>query len=378
MRTKRVAIAGAGISGLYCAKLLQDSFDVTVFEKHSRIGGRIQTDEADGFLLDHGFQVYQPAYPEGGRAFDHQSLNLKYFSPGAYIKLGKSFHYVGDPFREPGRVMDTLAAPIGSLLDKARILKLKFVDPEDSMVQGKSTLTLLKELGFSNKIIESFFRPFFSGVFLERELDTPADFFARLYQLFSVSEVAVPALGMQQLPNQLVKSRKYELLLDQDRDPKALLYDYDYVVQAFPIRSSQDRMVTTDYFSSSTLKAPSASLYLNGNDHGVINHIAPMSAASSTYAPDGQSLWAVNLLDPNCTVPVSRVLQELREWFPGHNFEHLKRYQIESALPSEAAYGKTCLQREGIYYCSDGMEEPSIQGALLAGKKVADAILHGS
>lgn len=378
MKSKKVAIAGAGISGLYCAKLLQDSFDVTVFEKRSRIGGRIQTDEVDGFLLDHGFQVYQPAYPEGGRAFDHQGLDLKYFSPGAYIKLGKSFHYVGDPFREPGRAMDTLAAPIGSLLDKARILKLKFLDPEDDIVRGKTTLTLLRELGFSDKIIESFFRPFFSGVFLERELETPADFFARLYQLFSVSEVAVPASGMQQLPNQLIENRKFELLLDQDRELKTLFNDYDYVVQAFPIRSSQDRMVTTDYFSSSTLKAPSASLYLNGSDQGVINHIAPMSAASSTYAPEGQNLWAVNLLDPNCSVPVSRVMQELREWFPGHNFEHLKRYQIASALPGEAAYGRSKLFREGIYYCSDSMEEPSIQGALLAGKKAADAILSGS
>ena len=61
MKTKTAAIVGAGISGLYCAKILAHNLDVTVFDKNNHIGGRIQTDKVDGFLLDHGFQVFQPA-----------------------------------------------------------------------------------------------------------------------------------------------------------------------------------------------------------------------------------------------------------------------------------------------------------------------------
>ena len=91
MRTKTAAVVGAGISGLYCAKILSAFVDVTVFDKKDRVGGRIQTDEVDGYLLDHGFQVLQPEYSEARRAFDYRLLDLKYFNAGAYILFGKLF-----------------------------------------------------------------------------------------------------------------------------------------------------------------------------------------------------------------------------------------------------------------------------------------------
>ena len=55
---KKIAIVGAGIAGLECAKILiKNGFNVTVFDKESEIGGRMRTSEIDGFLLDHGFHV---------------------------------------------------------------------------------------------------------------------------------------------------------------------------------------------------------------------------------------------------------------------------------------------------------------------------------
>ena len=101
------------------------------FDKKDRVGGRIQTDEVDGYLLDHGFQVLQPEYSEARRAFDYRLLDLKYFNAGAYILFGRDFYEVSDPFSKPNKFLKTLSAPIGSLLDKIRILKLRFIDPED-------------------------------------------------------------------------------------------------------------------------------------------------------------------------------------------------------------------------------------------------------
>ena len=52
---KRVAIVGAGISGLTCAYWLEKhGNDVTIFEKASRVGGTIVTEKQDGFLIDLG------------------------------------------------------------------------------------------------------------------------------------------------------------------------------------------------------------------------------------------------------------------------------------------------------------------------------------
>lgn len=40
--SRRVAVIGAGVSGLRCASvLLENGFDVTIFEARDRIGGRV-------------------------------------------------------------------------------------------------------------------------------------------------------------------------------------------------------------------------------------------------------------------------------------------------------------------------------------------------
>ncbi len=376
MNSKNVAVIGAGISGLYCAKLLSADLDVTVFERNERVGGRIQTDVIDGFLLDHGFQVFQPAYSEGKRAFDYSSLDLHYFDAGARIRVGKTFYEVSDPFRNPNKILATLRAPIGSLLDKLRILKLRFIDPDDHSLEDISTLQFLHQLGFGSDIIERFFRPFFSGVFLERELQTSARFFAYLYRLFAVSEVAIPKHGMMQLANQLSSDASFQLRLGEAVDPNVLKSDYDYVIQAYNTWESGHRKVTTDYFVSNTLKMDSPLLYLNGNPTGCINHLAPMSTVSKAYSMSEKSLLSVNLLVPHIDTSVTEVNNQLHDWFPGHQFEHLKRYQISKALPVVGNQeAKSCL-RDGIYYCGDGELQPSIQGALLSGRRVAEKIIR--
>ena len=57
-----IAIVGAGLAGLSCAVALHDEgFAVRVFEAGDGVGGRVRTDKVDGFTLDHGFQLYNPA-----------------------------------------------------------------------------------------------------------------------------------------------------------------------------------------------------------------------------------------------------------------------------------------------------------------------------
>jgi renalase len=55
---KRIAIIGAGISGLTLANRLNHSFDVVVFEKSRGVGGRMATRNAEPFKFDHGTQFF--------------------------------------------------------------------------------------------------------------------------------------------------------------------------------------------------------------------------------------------------------------------------------------------------------------------------------
>lgn len=54
----RIAIIGAGISGLTLASCLKDFAEVTVFEKARGVGGRMSTRYADSFCFDHGAQCF--------------------------------------------------------------------------------------------------------------------------------------------------------------------------------------------------------------------------------------------------------------------------------------------------------------------------------
>jgi len=76
-RRPRVAVIGAGISGLTAAYRLRDSCDVTVFEARDRIGGQIQTEERGGLLLEWGPDSLVAHKPAGERLCRELGLDDK-------------------------------------------------------------------------------------------------------------------------------------------------------------------------------------------------------------------------------------------------------------------------------------------------------------
>ncbi|MBW2436529.1 MAG: FAD-dependent oxidoreductase, partial [Deltaproteobacteria bacterium] len=125
MNSDIVIIVGAGIAGLSCARRLHDAgIRFHIVEASDRIGGRVKTDRVDGFLLDHGFQVLQDAYPEARRQLDYKTLNLHSFAPGVIIRADSQFYRLADPRRIPQYVKETLRAPIGNFSDRLKLVRL--------------------------------------------------------------------------------------------------------------------------------------------------------------------------------------------------------------------------------------------------------------
>ena len=97
-----VIIIGGGLAGLCCARALHaQGVSFLVLEASDGTGGRVRTDEVEGFRLDRGFQVLLEAYPEAQAVLDYEALDLRAFYPGACVRHEGRFRRMVDPFRRP-------------------------------------------------------------------------------------------------------------------------------------------------------------------------------------------------------------------------------------------------------------------------------------
>ena len=77
-KSSPVLIIGAGMAGLTCAVTLhRANIPFLIFDRGNEVGGRVRTDEVDGYRLDRGFQVLLTAYPEAQRFLDYEKLELQ-------------------------------------------------------------------------------------------------------------------------------------------------------------------------------------------------------------------------------------------------------------------------------------------------------------
>jgi len=209
MNKKKVAIIGAGLSGLITAKLLsKDKYDITIFEKESMPGGRMRTIIKDKWQLDLGFQVLLTGYPYLKKYADLSSLNVLNLEPGATIFGENKTSKLGDPGRNLSFLFPTLFSFAGTLKDKFLVFKLNMFVKKRSIdelfaLENKTTLEFLDDFGFSDQIIGNFFRPFYSGIFLEDELRTSSRMFLFIFKMFSEGDAVIPKGGIGELCSNL-------------------------------------------------------------------------------------------------------------------------------------------------------------------------------
>ena len=204
-----IGIVGAGMAGLAAANLLVDrGHDVTIFEASDGVGGRVRTDHVDGYLLDRGFQILLTAYPVAERVFDYDTLDLRRFHAGSLVQLDSGRVMLGDPLRRPADLLDTVRAPVGTAIDKARLLdwrrKVVAGTVDDVWARPECTTnTRFSDLKFSDGFVEQFLTPLFAGVTLDPKLEVTSRFTEFVFRMLSLGYGAVPLEGMGALGAQL-------------------------------------------------------------------------------------------------------------------------------------------------------------------------------
>lgn len=414
-----VLIIGAGLGGLTCARELERrGIDVTVLEASDGVGGRVRSDSYKGFILDRGFQVLFDAYPAVQRQLDLNALELQPFDPGAIICFDGRREVLTDPLRDPS-FADRFRAALSNAvtpLDKLRTLRLALelrAQSVDEMLEGAdmASISFLRERGFSEAIIDRFFRPFYGGVLFDRELQTSAKCLKFDFKMLSDGMTAVPAKGMGEISQQLAASIKGEVRLNAaadrllDNGERVVgarlaggeeLYA-DTVVLATPAPEAARlsglatakgaKQTVTIYFAGDTPFYKGKKLLLNAAPDPFVNNAQLVTNVAPSYAPHGKHLLSavtVGIPDLSDAELYKAALRDLQTMFRGDlqaqaalaGYQPLRLYRIAYAQFDQPPGIHPLLPnnrtaRRGLYFAAEFTEASSLNAAMISGEKCA-------
>jgi phytoene dehydrogenase-like protein len=390
--------------------LAKSGVDFRLYEAADQVGGRVRSDKVDGFTLDRGFQTFLPAYPEARRVLDYEGLKVCPLYRGLDIFYKGAFHRLPDPFAHPIETLKHLGDDFVSWRDRWFTLLLRkevFATRElKRRTPDIETEDYLRNFGFTDTFIDRFFRPFFGGVFLEKDLRTSVRMFLFLFSMFDKGGSALPAHGMQAIPDQLAVALPPGTLYlgtpvasvqaGEVRLQTGDVVHADHIVMATSEEVAFDllpstggekplpgRCTTCLYFTTDQLLTQGPILHVDGDGRGPVNHACVVSKISPHYAPPNQHLISANIIGAPCSDALETVVRDqMAAWFgPGAlEWRHLRTYKIRNAQPEERQLrlGEQPLSpviAPGLYRCGDYCENVSIDGALLSGRRAAEAVL---
>ncbi len=401
-------VVGAGLAGLCAARhLTANGVDVVVLEAEDVVGGRVRTDALDGFLIDRGFQLYNPAYPEGRRMLDHDALDLRPLTRGVLVAQGSRRWRLADPRSEPRWAFDAARSRLGSPLDYLRFARwaLTLARTRPAVIVGRPDSTAgeeLAELGFSDRFVGSVLRRFLTGVFLEPDLVTSRRFLDLVVRSFVRGTPSLPGAGMGAIPHQLAArlpdgvvrlstpavevSGTHVATSDASIAARAVIVATDPAtagrllpdVKAPPMRS-----VTTWYHAvrGDDVTERRGVLVVDADQEAPLVNSVAVSNAARTYAPPGWTLVSSSALGVDTSSAMERRVR--------HHLARLHQTATTDwelvtvtpvaealpAMPAPHAFRRPVTLGDGQFVAGDHRDSASIQGAMVSGRRAAQAVL---
>ncbi|MCZ2828388.1 NAD(P)/FAD-dependent oxidoreductase [Modestobacter sp. VKM Ac-2986] len=396
-----VVVVGAGLAGLSAAtRLAAAGRDVHLVDAADHAGGRLTTTRVDGFTVDRGFQVLNTGYPRVAD-LDLDALDMGWFWTGAVVQGERGPHRVVDPREHLGALLDTVRAPIGGLPRKAALAAFSaragYLPVSRLLAAPERTAEeALRSAGVGEQALETFLRPFLSGVLLEDRLSTSSRYLDLVWRSFVRGRVGLPAAGMQSVGQQLadrlpagqVHLRVRVTAVDgrsvrtaagtTTADAVVVATDPDTASGLLPgLGASAPRQVTTHLHVLPT--SPwSEPLIVLGRPGGRLVNSVVVSDAQPAYSPDGRALVASSTLQPTREADVRAEVARAHGVAPAE-LEHLTSVTVTGAQPAATVplqHRRPVDLGEGLFVCGDHRDTPSIQGAMASGARTARAVLR--
>jgi hypothetical protein len=382
-----VVVIGAGLAGMSAAFYLQKAGrEVVVLEAAERAGGRVQSDQIDGFTCDRGFQLINARYPELVALDVLSELDFRYADRAINVSVDDRSHRLGDPRKYPISAFDSTT---GSIFEKLALVKALSGKPKSEL----SIDEYLVAAGLG-KTYERVLRPFLRGVYLTELCNIAAPAGLEIIKTFISGKPGLPSLGVGVLSG-VVAKRISDLRLGVTVNSIKAGFVNTSVgeIQASEIIVATDSTTaaqllelgsapklagcTTWYHSAPYAPVKHGQLIVDGLNRGAVINTLVISNFIPEYAPTGKNLISSTTDTGITESEVRRHLSTLygcdnRDW------ELIAKYEIPAALPIGANGITQPIQsrvREGIYLAGDAQVSPSQNGALKSGRLVALAVL---
>ncbi|MGB7323782.1 MAG: protoporphyrinogen oxidase [Rubripirellula sp.] len=173
----RVAIIGGGLSGLATAaqlRLAHPGIELTVFEAGERVGGVIHTETADGFLIDHGADMFATKPPHALQLCQKLGVEDQLIEPlpdgrGARIVRHGKLMPIPDGFvlMRATKLWPMLKTPLLTPLGKLRFLVERFVsvDKQTANEDFDESVDSFVRRRMGNEVLDRIVAPLSAGIY---------------------------------------------------------------------------------------------------------------------------------------------------------------------------------------------------------------------